>query len=233
MRSTFGNRDDLVIPVIGLGEACEAISLQRFDAVVLGVSVEGQQLANLAQDLRSRNARSGDRTALFRVGSPSRRETIPLDGHLPEGFGPDSLAQALASLSTAVNGPASAGGDAFSDLPVFELEEFEEQVGGDPEFITEIIDLYFSERERQIPEMRDVLAHQQYDALSRLAHTIKGSFGSLHATRARARAQELESAAKQHDSERCRKALIALDSDLAILEPQLVQLRDNLAALSS
>jgi HPt (histidine-containing phosphotransfer) domain-containing protein len=58
-----------------------------------------------------------------------------------------------------------------------------------------------------------------------VAHTIKGSLGSLHAARARSHAQELELAAKRRQEDVCWTSLAALESDLAELEQELLVLR--------
>ncbi len=51
---------------------------------------------------------------------------------------------------------------------------------------------------------RTALSAGDYDQLARVAHTIKGSLGSLHAAQARTHAQELEFAAKQGEGSACR-----------------------------
>ena len=91
--------------------------------------------------------------------------------------------------------------------------------------MVEIIDLFLDERKRQEPEMRDALLAKKFDQLSRAAHTIKGSLGSLHALRARAHAQTLELAAKDGDEDICWESLAALEADLVDLEPELRTLR--------
>ena len=47
----------------------------------------------------------------------------------------------------------------------------------------------------QVGEMQDCLATGNFDSLAKVAHTLKGSLGTLHAHRARTRAQALEIAA--------------------------------------
>jgi HPt (histidine-containing phosphotransfer) domain-containing protein len=221
--------DDLVIPAVGVNEASEAISLQRFEAIVCSASIQAWEVRNLADALRSLNARSAAQTVLLSLSNPCDEPSV-FDGHIPEKFGRDALIQAMNSIR---NSPLSdaAGSSLACELPVFEMEEFEEQVGGDPEFMVEIIDLYLSERERQIADIRAAIEQCDYEALSRLAHTIKGSFGSLHAKRARARAQELEVAAKAGNAASCRAIFDNLMRDLAELEPQLTHLRDSVLSV--
>lgn len=163
-----------------LEEAAEALSLQKFDAVLLGQSATAGGLEELA-------------TRLQQLDEPQ---------HLPDRSGEP-------------------------ELPVFELDEFREQVGHDPDLAAEIVDLFLSESEGQVSAMRAALASRDYAQLRPLAHTIKGSFGSLHAPRARARAQQLESGAAQADAEACSRHLEALEADLAALKPELLTLRAN------
>jgi len=111
-------------------------------------------------------------------------------------------------------------------LPVLVVDEFKEQVGFDRELMVEIIELFLEERQQQVEEMRDSLETEDLALLSRLAHTIKGSLGSLHAVRARAQSQELELAARAGNLAVCRRSFAALEDDLAVLEPELLALRD-------
>jgi HPt (histidine-containing phosphotransfer) domain-containing protein len=112
-----------------------------------------------------------------------------------------------------------------SDLPVLAPDELEDQVGGDQELMVEIIDLFTEERKQQVVEMREALNSADWESMAKLAHTIKGSLGSLHALRARSRAQELETAARDRKGELCRHWLTTLEQDLEELEPVLAALR--------
>ena len=122
------------------------------------------------------------------------------DGYVHEPIDPVALTGAVRSLAAALGKPmemkVSSGID---NLPVLEPERFEEQVGYDNELMVEIIDLFLEERKGQVCGMEDCIANQDWDSLSKIAHTIKGSLGSLHATRARGRAQELETASRNSE----------------------------------
>jgi HPt (histidine-containing phosphotransfer) domain-containing protein len=151
---------------------------------------------------------------------------------LQEPLDPAALTEAVARLAQAVGRPAQPGAiDPLPaiEFPVLESAEFEEQVGGDRELMVEIIDLFFEEGQRQVAEMRLTLASGDFTQLSRLAHTIKGSLGSLRATRARWRAHELESAAGGQDPTRCSQSFSAFERDLNELEPELRLLRERVA----
>ena len=148
-----------------------------------------------------------------------------------EPLNPRALTEAVTRLAQALSEPAESKKTAEMDsLPLIEPDKFEEQVGYDKELMVEIIDLFLEERQHQVIEMRDCVARSDWDQLFRVAHTIKGSLGSLHATRARSRAQELESAARDLKADVCGKFFAALEKDLEALEPQLLSLRADAAA---
>jgi HPt (histidine-containing phosphotransfer) domain-containing protein len=226
----------IVLAVPTLAEAAEALYIERFDAIVLDAALPLAEVAEFASSLRRVEENQGlARIPVVSVSaetapgvSSSGRENPAWDECLHEPLDPAALTEAVSRLAQAVGHPAAqAAAPSMSEFPVLEPEEFEEQVGGDRELMVEIIDLFFEERRRQIPEMRLALANGQFAQLSRLAHTIKGSLGSLRATRARWRAHELEFAAGGEDGNSCRESFSAFEQDLNALDPELVLLRER------
>jgi HPt (histidine-containing phosphotransfer) domain-containing protein len=208
------NANHSVLPATNFQEASEALDIQRFDAVVLGRALQAREMGEFTSKLRTleRSQRASAQTPVL---------------SLPEPFEPATLTSAIGNLLRAVGGSAHAVAAGSPDLPVLEPEGFLDQVAYDRSLMVEIIDLFFSERERQIPEMENALAAGEYDRLQRVAHTIKGSLGSLHASRARWYAQSLETAAKERKPVECRQLLTAFEQELDRLDPQLLALRDS------
>lgn len=225
----------LVLPAGSLDEACEALFVQRFDAVLLGASLPLNGLPEFSEKLRQveRNQRSSSRIPILSLSSPSAGAapdpaSVPLvDGYLPDPFEPVALTEAVRNLAKAVQGGGPASGGGSAELPVFAPDEFQEQVGYDPDLLIEIVDLFLAESGQQIPAMREALACTDYAQLRRLSHTIKGSLGSLHAARAKSRAQQLESAAANERKDACQALLAELEADLETLIPQIVAVRDG------
>jgi HPt (histidine-containing phosphotransfer) domain-containing protein/CheY-like chemotaxis protein len=232
--SVLAGASHLVLPASSLDEAGEALSLQKFDAVLLSPSVITDGLGEFGARLRQLEESHGstDRIPVLCLSAESAKESkesansrCVVDAYLPEPFEPVAFADAVSNLAKAVSGCTSGSITAGKELPVFEADEFQEQVGHDAELAAEIIDLFLSESGHQMPAMRDALERRNYLQLRPLAHTIKGSFGSLHAPRARARAQQLETAAGQCNAELCSTLLDALEADLEALKPELLALR--------
>lgn len=222
--SMLASVNHTVLQTTRLEEAGDALFVERFDAVLLGSPVPG--LAEFAAKLREveQRQRSFARIPLLSFVAPS--SSPECDGYLEEPLDLAALSDSVARLAHSVGRPAEQQEIAETNgYPVLEPAEFEEQVCYDRDLMIEIIDLFLEERQHQVVEMRTSLAAGDYAMLSRMAHTIKGSLGSLHAVRARCRAQELELAAKAQDGGSCRDSFAALERDLAELEPELLALR--------
>jgi HPt (histidine-containing phosphotransfer) domain-containing protein/CheY-like chemotaxis protein len=234
--SILASVNHTVLQTTRLEEAGDALFVERFDAVLLGSPVSG--LAEFTARLRKveLNQRSFARIPIFSFVAQSSADARPAqspecDGYLEEPLDLAALSDAVARLAQAVGRPADPQEvPEANGLPVFEPEKFEEQVCYDRDLMIEIIDLFLEERQYQVEEMRNSLAGGDYAMLSRMAHTIKGSLGSLHATRARCRAQELELAAKAEDGRFCGDSFAALERDLVDLEPELLAMRSLPAA---
>jgi HPt (histidine-containing phosphotransfer) domain-containing protein/CheY-like chemotaxis protein len=226
-----------VVPTAGLDEAADALTVEQFDAVLMesvfrrpGLYKYGLPEFSALLRTMERSQKPGTHVPVIALddGTAIRDESW-VDAVMPEPIDPDALTATVGQLARALaqqtrDSAASNGG---KSLDVLNPEKFKEQVGFDSELMVEIIDLFLDERQRQEPEMRNALEAGKFDLVSRLAHTIKGSLGSLHAMRARSHAQELEIAAKQRDEDICWETLAALEADLAQLEPELLALRQG------
>lgn len=225
------------------GEATEALLVQHFDAVLIPTALPPSEVSEFAAAIRQFESQAGGtHTPLLSVsevpGSDSAVDPIPfsnisgIDGVVPASIDPDSLTLAIARLASAVSAanPAAAAVALSPELPVVDIEELKAQVAYDAELLVELIDLYLSEREKQSAEMQAALSAGDYAALARVAHTIKGSLGSLHASASRATSQSLELAARERDQATCRDFLLTLEEQLDALETELLALKNSLQA---
>lgn len=224
-----------VLPVPNLDEAAEALLIQKFDAVLITPAVPKSGVSDFTANLRQveKSGRNQTRTPVLSIGesaSPANSDSNgSVDAYLPASFDAaafgktvENLANALAQADQPLGGVANA-----PDLPVFDLSGFEAQVAYDRELMVELIDLFLEERTQDVTAMTEAVASGNLEQLMRAAHTIKGSLGSLHASLARYRSQELETAARIGNHQACISLLSALEEDLNELEPQLLSLRDS------
>lgn len=216
-----------VVTAGDLEEAAEFLEIQRFDAVLLAPPLDAG-IVQFTDKLRSLDAsqRSAVRTPVLSLSAPEDAGSFRADGYLPSGFAPDDLAKTVAGLVHAVpvvpGQPASA-----AELPVFDFDRLCAQAGDDRALISEIIGLFLSDQGTQFAEMRQALRTRDYAQLSQVAHTVKGSFGTLGAMVCWSRAQQLEYAAKRCDESNCRELLPSLENALQGLLPHLEPLRSD------
>lgn len=213
-----------VIAAAGLEEASEWVELQRFDAVLVAQPFDGAAGA-FAAKLRALDAgqRSAVRTPILSLADPSQSPAFPADGYLTPAFDAAALAAAVAGLTSS----AASLGEPGTELPTFDFEKLRAQAGDDRELISEIVSLFLSDQQNQFDQMRCALDAGDYGQLSLIAHTVKGSFGTLGAMLCWSRAQQLEYAAKQRDESRCRGLLPSLETALRSLLPHLEALRSE------
>ena len=217
-----------VLPLNRLSEAAEALDLQRFDAVLVPSDCGEDELAALAQKLRQLESSSrldGHVPIVARGAAAAQSTGGPIEAYLAAPFEPLAFSETVGRLA---QGAAPAVLQSENSGPIFDASEFAEQVCSDQELMAEIIALYLDESVKQRAEMAELLTSGNLEKLSRLAHTIKGSLSSLHAPRARQRAQELESAGKLGNASACAAAFVALEAELTALAPELVRFRDSL-----
>jgi two-component system, sensor histidine kinase and response regulator len=224
-----------ILPVCGLNEASEALLIQRFDAVLLGAGIPAADIPAFTATLKDLDRRSGSesKTAVLSVvpgppGAGSEPARGGIDGVVPETIDPDALTLAIARLATAVGTEhANAGSQGGPEVPILDIEQLREQVAFDDELLVELIDLFFSERLRQSAEMQEALRAGDYERLSRIAHTIKGSLASLHAMVAKEDAQNLELSAHNLEAASSERFLASLERNLNILEGHLLGVRNS------
>lgn len=235
--SMLEEADHTVLPAASLEEADEALFVLKIDVAVF-CSVFDQSETEIFVD-RLRGIENTQKNALRApVFATSSDVPVPpgwarcrggvFDGNLSESFDSKILLMAVQGIGEAEPAAITDALDTTSAaVPLFEPELFRQQVAYDPNLTAEIIDLFMEERQVEMPEMKKALATADFEQLSRVAHTIKGSLGTLHAALARQHAQELESAAKNRNGEVCRRMLEVLAADLDALEPLLWKLRNE------
>lgn len=227
----------IVLPINALEDAVQALEVQRFDAVLMTSRLLNDDVLNFRALLEkfSTAGRTAQRIPLVcytptNASEPSAEELrrYGMDGHLNEDFDETALlvimANSVGGLSESAAGPPNR---VDSTLPVLDADEFRDQVGNDAELIVEIVDLFLSDLDEQLVKMQDALRANDLLTLSRTAHCLKGSLGSLFARRAAASAQTLESAAKVASVAQAEGALEQLQVAITELLPALGRLRDT------
>ncbi len=223
-----------VLPAGGLEEAAQALEIQRFDAVIVSSKLVSEELRTFRQKLNSAASNGRVPTQVpFLCYSPASGEQptaevlerCEVDACLPDDF-EATFSQFIARLAAELY--ASQAANTVGDKPAlatFKADEFQAQLDFDRDLIVEILDLFLADSARQLTEMRTAAETGNWLNLSRLAHSIKGSLGSLYAMEAASRAQVLEQVAKAGDGAHSIAALKALETAMEALLPEVLRLR--------
>ncbi len=198
-----------------LADANEALSVRQFEVVLVSTLRNPSEIAGQLSTLAKRLSPS---TLVLVYGECLEGLS---DGTLPPSLPPAGLAREIKRFQQL----AELDQDHIAaQLTMFDLLAFRQQMGDDPDLMSEIIKIFFEESAGQLQDLRQAISSHEFNRASRLAHSLKGSLGSLHAARARHWAQALEAAAAACDGGRCEHCLTALEKSISALQPQLQEL---------
>ncbi|HEV7734346.1 MAG TPA: Hpt domain-containing protein [Candidatus Binatia bacterium] len=105
--------------------------------------------------------------------------------------------------------------------PVLDHETLMDQVGGDPELLLRLIELFDADRTETIDAIQAGLAARDAKTVERAAHRLKGSLGTLAATAAHHAAMNLELVGRAGDLVQAESAWKTLEHELIRLKPEL------------
>ena len=100
-----------------------------------------------------------------------------------------------------------------------------EMVGGDPEFVDELIDTFLGDAPQQLAEMRRAAAASTAADAVRPAHTLKGTAGTIGARAVEATSRSIEEEARAGSMDRLEAHVGELERALADLEAALADAR--------
>jgi HPt (histidine-containing phosphotransfer) domain-containing protein len=206
---TNGSR---VLRAGNFAEAKEALSIEQFDLILISSVAEAAGIAHELYPI-AKGLSSPVPVVVY-----SECEKHLCDAVVSPSLKPGELPGELDRICK--SRPADQD-RAASQLPEFDRGAFHEQMAGDSDLMKEIISIFFEESASQLKSLESALLSQEFPKASRLAHSLKGSLGSLHAAQARYWAQALETAAASGDGSRCGHYLSALEESISALQPRL------------
>lgn len=104
---------------------------------------------------------------------------------------------------------------------LFDLREVMDRIGGDKDFLAEIVEVFVADYPNQILSIREALAAGDAHIVERRAHSLKGAVGNFAATEAYDRAYELEKLGRAGDLTRAATVLASLEDALGELKDSL------------
>jgi PAS domain S-box-containing protein len=220
-------------------EVLDALARQTYDVVLMdvqmpeldGLETTRRICATLPRAERPRivamtaNAMQGDRDQCLAAG---------MDDYISKPVHVDDLVRALERAVPALVGSAQPGGAAadHSGEPVLSravLDRLQEDLGGDPTIVVELIELFCADTPLVLGRMRKALADGDVETVQRLAHTLRSSSATLGANRFAALCGELEVRARDRHLADGAERLALLERSYAQAEPLFLAAHAELA----
>jgi HPt (histidine-containing phosphotransfer) domain-containing protein len=107
------------------------------------------------------------------------------------------------------------------------FDRFMESIGGDAEFLAEMLETYFDDSPRQLAAMEAALAAGDAEGLRRAAHSLKSNSATFGALAFSAQAREIEMLAKQEDFQGAAPLVAVLAAEYPQVEQGLRELQNG------
>ena len=226
------------VVVAGNGrEAVSSLEKQTFDVVLMDVQMPEMDGLEATAAIRKREKKSGGHIPIIAMTAHAMKGdreiclAAGMDGYLTKPILAEAMYDALDKLvPTIVEGErrrATGKDDAVSspatiaDMPVLDWEMAIQRVSGRPEFLVKMIELFFKECGRLMPEIRTAIDRRDAPGLWRGAHTLKGSADCFAARPVVESAQRLETIGRDSGWNGVEEAWVALQREVDRLVPAL------------
>jgi two-component system sensor histidine kinase/response regulator len=202
---------------------CQMPVMDGFDATRRIREFEQKSGGHIPIVAMTANAMQGDREACLDAG---------MDDYVSKPVSLESLRQALNRMKESVYNQKSNARSPevvrtdYQPLDInvlIGLRELQEE--GEPDFLTELIDIYLEDSAQLVEEIRLAVEAQESARIRNAAHTLKGSSGNLGANAFSRICYEMELAARGGDIEAARNLLPALLGEYKVVGVHLSQER--------
>jgi PAS domain S-box-containing protein len=221
-------------------EALVALGRQTFDVVLMDIQMPHMDGLETTQAIRAREQGTLRRvpivamTAHAMQGDRERCLAAGMDGYVAKPLRPKELFEVIARLTAPAASPPETPAAPEEGQDILDRTTLWERVAGDVDLLREIIELFLADCPERLLELHEALTHQDFPALARAAHRLKGALGNISANQALAAVRRVETAARAGDVQAATEALARLENELARLAPLLaVYAGDGPAAVTS
>lgn len=110
-------------------------------------------------------------------------------------------------------------------LPINRAEVLD-RIGGDPGFLTELLEIYSQEYVVRVKELRVAVEKQKFQTMLELGHALKGSSANLSLPGLRQAAADIEMAGREKDIQKAKDSFSQLEKEFERLKRHLAQFPD-------
>jgi PAS domain S-box-containing protein len=207
-------------------EALLALEKQSFDLVLMDVQMPEMDGLEAARTQREREQASGqpDRqpiiamTALVMQGDRDRCLAAGMDGYLTKPIRAEELDAVLNSYlareSRVPPAPEPSPSTPAASNASVSANELLERLGGDREFLAELLEIFRADYPLQIAKAREAIAQGDASALEHHAHALKGALINLSAKPASHMAAAIEAMSKHGETAQAASKLASLEEEV-------------------
>ncbi len=110
-----------------------------------------------------------------------------------------------------------------SAIPPINRAEALDRIGGDPDFLKELLGIYKEEFLARVKELHIAMKKQDFQAIFELGHSLKGSSANLSLTGLQQAALNLETSGREEDLQTAQDALARLEQEFERLKDYLAR----------
>ncbi len=230
-------------------QAVEAVRNNSFDVVLMDVQMPEMDGLEATSAIRKMETGTGRRVPIVAMTAHAMQGYRDLclesgmDDYVTKPVSPDSLfktIEAVCAQRTGLdenpagsgesdgvqNAPAPGGAPDFDEAQmrdVFAREEALSRIGGDEDFLRELLGLVLTEIPDQMANFLEACRAGQTEVAERLAHSVKGAAGNVGARRVAQAARNVEEAVRQSGIQRGESLFKALEQEFQTFRQVLVR----------
>jgi HPt (histidine-containing phosphotransfer) domain-containing protein len=110
-------------------------------------------------------------------------------------------------------------------LPINRAEALD-RIGGDPDFLKELLGIYSEEFVLKAKELRAAIDGQEFQTIQELGHSLKGSSANLSLPGLRQAAMDIETAGREKNIQKAKESFACLEKEFERLKKYLAQSPD-------
>ncbi len=221
------------VTVVDDGEqAVKMYKMEPFDLILMDVQMPNMDGLSATQAIRELEKDTNKRITIIAMtahamkGDREKCLDAGMDEYISKPIKPRELfltIEKFAQLSSGRTGQT--GGDTVSydtqDGRIFDKKAALERVDGDEEILHEVVNLFLSDCGNLLSKIRQAVESDDFDALRRTAHTLKGAAGNIGAESVYSTAYQLENISENRNAKEADKTVSTLQEELNKLVPLL------------